>query len=96
MWDYHPGRRSPPRQNLEHAKFDPHVWHTTEILARMATGEVRVAVNGVEVLRYKDIDATRLKRGPIGLQIHAGVSQVQYKDVKIEVNPKEDRLVTLK
>lgn len=96
MWDYHPGRRGPPRQALPHPKSDAHEWHTTEILARMGTGEVRMAVNGVEVTRYKDIDPSRLRKGPIGLQLHAGVSQVQYKDLKIEVNPKEDRLVTLK
>jgi hypothetical protein len=95
MWDYHPGRRSPPRENLAHAKFDPHAWHTTEILANITTGQVRVAVNGVEVVRYKDIDPGRLKKGPIGLQIHAGISRVQYRDVKIEVDPREDRLVTL-
>jgi 3-keto-disaccharide hydrolase len=96
MWDYHPGRRSPPRENLDHAKFDPHEWHTTEILADIATGQVRMAVNGVEVVRYKDIDPGRLKKGPIGLQIHAGVSQVQYRDIKIEVDPKDNRLITLK
>jgi hypothetical protein len=96
MWDYHPGRRGPPRQALPHPTFDAHQWHTTEILARMGTGVVRMAVNGVEVTRYKDIDPSRLKKGPIGLQLHAGVSQVQYKDLKIEVNPKEDRLLTLK
>jgi hypothetical protein len=96
MWDYHPGRRGPPRQAIPHEKIDPHVWHTTEILAHIGTGEVRMAVNGVEVTRYKDIDASRLKKGPIGLQIHAGVSQVQYKGLKIEVDPKENRLLTLR
>jgi hypothetical protein len=96
MWDYHPGRRSPPRQTLVQAKFDPHQWHTTEILAHIKTGEVRMAVNGVEVVRYKDIDPSRLKKGPIGLQIHAGVSQVQYRDVKIEIDPRDDRLTTVK
>jgi hypothetical protein len=96
MWDYHPGRRSPPRQSLDHPKFDPHEWHTTEILAHFKTGEVRMAVNGVEVVRYKDIDPARLKKGPIGLQIHAGVSRVQYRDLRIEVDPREDRLTTVK
>jgi hypothetical protein len=96
MWDYHPGRRSPPRENLAHEKFDPHEWHTTEILADIATGQVRMAVNGVEVVRYKDIDPGRLKKGPIGLQIHAGVSRVQYRDIKIEVDPRDNRLITLK
>jgi hypothetical protein len=54
-----------------------------------------MAVNGVEVTRYTDEDPTRLRRGPIGLQIHAGASEVEYKDLVVEVDPKEDRLVTL-
>jgi hypothetical protein len=96
MWDYHPGRKSPPRQSLAHDKLDARVWHTSEILARFDTGEIRMAVNGVEVMRYKDIDPARLLKGPIGLQIHAGVSEVQYKDVQIERHPREDRLITVK
>ena len=33
---------------------------------------------------------------PIGLQAHAGNQEVRYKDIFIEVSPKEDRLITLK
>ncbi len=96
MWDYHPGKNGPPREKLPHPDFDPHVWHETEILARLKTGTIRMAVNGVEVTRYTDEDHTRLRKGPIGLQIHAGASEVEYKDLVLEVDPKEDRLVTLK
>ena len=96
MWDYHPGKKGPPRQKLADPKFDPHVWHHTEVLAHRATGEVRFAVNGVELFRYKDEDPTRLKHGPIGLQAHAGDSQVQYKDLVVEVNPRDNRLLTVK
>jgi hypothetical protein len=96
MWDYHPGKKGPPREKLPHPNFDPHVWHTTEILANFQTGRVRMAVNGVEVTRYQDIDQTRLHKGPIGLQIHAGASEVQYKDLMIEVDPRDDRLFTVK
>jgi hypothetical protein len=96
MWDYHPGKKGPPREKLPHPNFDPHVWHTTEILANFQTGRVRMAVNGVEVTRYQDIDQTRLRQGPIGLQIHAGASEVQYKDLRIEVDPRDDRLFTVK
>ena len=95
MWDYHPGKKGPPRQKLADPKFDPHVWHRSEILAKRSTGEVRMAVNGVEILRYKDEDPGRLQHGPIGLQAHAGESQVQYKDITVEVNPREDRLLTV-
>jgi len=55
-----------------------------------------MAVNGVEVTRYTDEDAARLRKGPIGLQIHAGASEVEYKDIRIEVVPKIDRLVTVR
>jgi hypothetical protein len=94
MWDYHKGKKGPPREKLPHPDFDVHQWHETEILAHLATGTVRMAVDGVEVTRYKDEDPHRLQRGPIGLQIHAGASVVEYKDVEIEVEPKEDRLLT--
>jgi hypothetical protein len=96
MWDYHPGKKGPPHESLPHPKLDPRVWHTTEILADYRTGTIRMAVNGIEVTRYKDSDLTRLHKGPIGLQIHANASEVQYKDLRIEVDPKEARLLTVK
>ena len=72
MWDYHPGKKGPPREKLPHPDFDPHLWHETEILAHLKTGTIRMAVDGVEVTRYTDEDPARLRKGPIGLQIHAG------------------------
>lgn len=96
MWDYHPGKKGPPRDKLPRPDFDPHQWHESEILAHLTTGTIQMAVNGVEVTRYTDEDATRLHKGPIGLQIHAGASEVEYKDVRIEVDPKENRLLTLR
>jgi hypothetical protein len=96
MWDYHPGKKGPPRETLAKPELDAHEWHETEVLAHLAEGTLRVAVNGVEVTRYKDEDPTRLRKGPIGFQIHAGASEVAYKDVEIEVDPKEDRLVTVR
>lgn len=96
MWDYHPGKKGPPREKMPHPDFDPHVWHESEILAHLKTGTIRMAVNGVEVTRYTDEDATRLRKGPIGLQIHAGASEVEYKDIRIEIDPKDDRLLTVR
>jgi hypothetical protein len=95
MWDYHPGKKGPPRERLPRPDFDPHQWHETEILAHLRDGTIRMAVNGIEVNRYRDEDPTRLRKGPIGLQIHAGASVVEYKDLEIEVDPKDDRLITL-
>jgi hypothetical protein len=97
MWDYHPGKRGPPRTNLANPKFDAHQWHHSEILAKRSTGQVRMAVDGVELIRYQDEDPARLEHGPIGLQAHAGESRVQYKDVEIEVNPRQpDKLLSVK
>lgn len=97
FWDYHPGMSDDPQyEKFPHADFDPHVWHDTEILAHLKSGTVRVAVNGIEVTRYTDPDPPRLKKGPIGLQLHSGASEVEYKDLQIEVDPQIDRLLTVK
>ena len=95
MWDYIINA-TPKREKVAHEPpFDPHVWHTTEILAHRATGDVQVAVDGFQTTTYRDADPARLKRGPIGLQLHGGASTVEYKDIEIEENPAEDRLITL-
>jgi hypothetical protein len=96
MWDYRPGKGSPPRENIPHEKADPHQWHETEVLGNIKAGTVRMAVNGIEIVRYKDDDPGRLKHGPIGLQIHSGASIVEYKDIELEIDPKDDRLLTVK
>lgn len=96
MWDYRPGKGSPPRENIPHTKADPHQWHETEVLGNLKEGTLRMAVNGIEIVRYKDEDPARLKRGPIGLQIHSGASIVEYKDIEVEIDPKDDRLITVK
>jgi hypothetical protein len=69
-------------------------WHQFEILANAQTGTVRMGVDGHEFPVYHK--AGRGKMAVIGLQIHAGFSEVQYKDLAIEVNPKEDRLLSVK
>jgi hypothetical protein len=66
------------------------------VLGNLKEGTLRMAVNGIEIVRYKDEDPGRLKRGPIGLQIHSGASIVEYKDIEIELDPKENRLITVK
>jgi hypothetical protein len=96
MWDYIINKTPPRDKTLRDPPLDPHQWHRTEILADLATGEVQVAVDGFHTTRYKDVDPARLRKGPIGLQVHAGASQVQYKDLVIEVDPKEKRLLSLK
>lgn len=71
-------------------------WTQAEILVNRAAGTVRMAVNGMEVLSFRDRNPARFKRGPICLQAHAGNKEVRYKDIYIEVAPKVNRLITLK
>jgi hypothetical protein len=62
---------------------------------------MRAAVDGVEVTRYthpfpserKDPEK-RIVPGPIGMFRHGGGAS-EYKDIYVEPNPKEDRLLTL-
>jgi len=74
-------------------KVEKHAWNQFEILADSTTGTVRMGVNGHEFPVYKK--AGRGKEAVIGLQIHAGFSQVGYKDLAIEVDPKEKRLLSV-
>jgi hypothetical protein len=93
MWDYI------ENHNLPHEKIAPgsrdfESWHVTEVLGRLQTGTIRVAVDGVEIGRYQDKDPTRLRRGPIGMQKHGGGGS-EYKDIFLEIDPSEDRLTTV-
>jgi hypothetical protein len=73
-----------------------HDWNDLEILAQ--GNRVRVAVNGVQVIDWRDPEPNRIKDGPIGLQLHSnGVPQeVHFKDLTLETFPKEDKLITVK
>jgi len=92
FWDY--------RSGTDHARPGnnaiKYMFHETEVLANRTTGRILVAVNGKLVHDFKDPNLARRKHGPIGMQIHkAGDVEVEYKDIEIEVDPKEDRLITL-
>ena len=50
--------------------------------------------NVVEVLNFKD--ATAGKVGPIAWQMHNAGLLDEYKDVTIELNPKDDSLITVR
>ncbi|MFO0951453.1 MAG: DUF1080 domain-containing protein [Isosphaeraceae bacterium] len=73
-----------------------HDWNDLEILAQ--GNRVRVAVNGVEVVDWRDPEPDRIKAGPIGLQLHSNTvpQEVRFKDITIETFPKEDRLLSVK
>jgi hypothetical protein len=92
IWDYS-NNTDHPRPELGISQNE---WHTTEILANRTTGKVLIAVNGKLVHTYMDTRLNVRKHGPIGMQIHkAGASIVEYKDIDIEVDPKNENLTTL-
>jgi hypothetical protein len=97
-WDYGGGGGLPGITKTAGvtAHFDSMQWHQSEIVCRIATGTCRMATDGVDLLTYKDPNPGRLKKGPIGLQIHAGTSEVQYKDVYVDTMPADDALLTVK
>lgn len=73
-----------------------HDWNDIEILAQ--GNRIRVAVNGVQVVDWRDPQPNRIKEGPIGLQLHSNdkPQEVRFKGLKLETFPKEDKLLTVK
>jgi hypothetical protein len=73
-----------------------HDWNDIEILAQ--GNRVRVAVNGVAVVDWRDPEPDRIKEGPIGLQLHSNnvPQEIQFKGLKLETFPKDDKLITVK
>lgn len=72
-----------------------HDWNHMEILAQ--GNRVRVAVNGVQVVDWRDPEPDRIKEGPIGLQLHSNSEpqEVHFKDLVLTTFP-QDKLITLK
>jgi tetratricopeptide (TPR) repeat protein len=103
MWDYHP----PKHHNLAHETLavgskDFTQWHTTEILCNLEKGTMRAAVDGVEIVRYthphsgeRTDPEHRIVPGPIGMFRH-GAGASEYKEIFLETNPKEDKLLTVR
>jgi hypothetical protein len=73
-----------------------HDWNDVEILAQ--GNRIRVAINGVQVVDWRDPEPKRIKEGPIGLQLHSNTvaQEVRFKGLKLETFPKEDKLLTVK
>jgi hypothetical protein len=73
-----------------------HDWNDLEILAQ--GNRVRVAVNGVQVVDWRDPEPNRIKEAPIGLQLHSNKDpqEVHFKDLTLTTFPTEDKLITVK
>jgi hypothetical protein len=72
-----------------------HDWNDLEILAQ--GNRVRVAVNGVQVVDWRDPMPDRIKEGPIGLQLHSNPKpqELHFKDITVTTFP-EEKLTTVK
>lgn len=102
-WDYRPGRNDAGGAeftSITKTHFDPHAWSRVEILADATTGTARMAVAqppeapGVEVLNFQDPTAGRA--GPIAWQMHNAGLFDEYKDVMMELDPKDEILRLVK
>jgi hypothetical protein len=103
MWDYHPPKHhNLPHETLSPGSADYTQWHVTELLCNLEKGTMCAAVDGVEITRYthpfpseRTDPEKRIVPGPIGMFRHSdGASE--YKDIYVEENPKEDKLITVR
>ena len=102
-WDYRPGMNNNGGAEftaVTKTRFDERVWSSVEIVADAGKGIARMAVaqppgsKAVEVLDFKDPAAG--KAGPIAWQMHNAGLFDEFKDVTIELDPKDDDLITVK
>jgi hypothetical protein len=73
--------------------FDYMKWNFFELLVNAKTGTIDLAVQGHAFPTYTDKKGH--PKGPIGLQLHAKPNEVQYKDLALEDNPTEMKLLTV-
>jgi hypothetical protein len=96
LWDYNGGAGLRVYlTTTEKVARSYHEWVKIEILAQ--GNRMRAAFNGVQVMEWRAADLSRIKDGPIGVQLHGfrGPQEVLYKDIVVETFPKEDKLITL-
>ncbi len=72
-----------------------HDWNDMEILAQ--GNRIRLAVNGQAVLDWRDPEPERIKKGPIGLQLHSNKvpQEIRFKGLVLTTFPEEDKLITV-
>lgn len=72
-----------------------HDWNDIEILAQ--GNRVRVAVNGVQVVDWRDPDPKMIAEAPIALQLHSNnvPQEIHFKDLVLTTFP-ESQLITVK
>jgi hypothetical protein len=73
-----------------------HDWNDMEILAQ--GNRIRLAVNGQQVLDWREPEPKMIAEGPIALQLHSNpkAQEVLFKGLLLETFPSEDKLITAK
>jgi hypothetical protein len=87
MYDLY-GRKSLPVDPAPAKKVGKqHEWNELEILAQ--GNRVRVAVNGIQVIDWRDPLPDRIQEGPIGLQLHSNKvpQEVHFKNLILTTFP---------
>jgi hypothetical protein len=103
-WDYRKGENKAgkgfTKASPSPKRFDSKEWSQVEMLVDATAGTARMAVaqpigaKGVEVLSFNVPEAG--KAGPIAWQMHNKGLFDEYKDVRIEIDPKTDEFITTK
>ena len=99
-WDYRPGfnKGGEGFKNPTKTKFNNHEWSQVEILVNAKNGTARMAAaqpvgtKGIVNLVYENAEAG--KTGPFALQMHNGGLFDEYRNVRVEIDPKDDKLIT--
>ena len=101
-WDYRPGMNNnggAEFTTVNKIRFDPHEWSRVEIVGDASKGTARMAVaqpvgsKAVEVLAFHDPAAGKV--GPIAWQMHNPGLIDEFKDVGVEVDPKDGELISV-
>ena len=69
-----------------------HDWNDMELFAQ--GNRIRLVVNGVLVVDWREPEPNRIRSGPIGLQLHSNTvpQEVQFKGLKLITFPDDSRL----
>jgi len=72
-----------------------HDWNDMEILAQ--GNRIRLVVNGMQVVDWRDPQPKLIMAGPIGLQLHSNSvpQEIHFKGLELTTFP-EDKLTTVK
>lgn len=100
-WDYRPGMNKSGDHFARPVKirFNEREWSQVEILVNAKEGTARLAVAqpvGTRAIALTSFtDPTAGRAGPIALQMHNGLLFDEYRDLRIELDPKENKLITI-